>query len=493
MPLLRHTTEHLSIAGGRRAFVTHYPPHNVWPTGLVIFLHQYSASSPAWCDQVGARLYSEQLGFVALCPQALGDSDPAAHEDGHTPTKIEIEGDAAGHKPPVKSYWRSFRGVGYWGKVVNDSVADLDLLEALVAWAHARVAVPPGRTFAFGCSNGGSLAYRAACERPHLFDGLAVYAQEYFDPSLGFMTRHLRQAPTTDAPASALAELRAKGGRAALGRCAPARTVRTWSGAGSRDEFYNLTAHSGWMRFSGSVLGCTDKPAPAVPPMPRGALDEDPPECEQRHECRGTAVATRHCTFNGRPHPGGRHTHSACFSGAIPSAWAFLTGAAEAPDISKDRSTTEKQPPAEVLGGALVWTKFAHCSKRCARLLAACRSTIADHRQLILISQPITSIRAYLPLFLARRRCREENLQCEGNRICAASWACEAQCYSSFMNLARYNRCFAQKCKSCEKLIERSACAGGGDQCDCQAGKRLYAALDKCSEAKCQGIGVPAR
>ena len=485
MPVSRHTTEHVTVGGVRRSFVAHYPLPTAWPTGLAVFLHPYEAAAPAWCEQIGAPRFAESHGFLALCPQAFAHPDPAAHDGGALPASLE--GDA--HKPPAKAYWRSFSGLGYYAKVANDTSMDLDLLEALVHWANERVAIPPARTYVFGCSNGASLAFRAACERPYIFDGLAVYAQEYFDPALGWNVRSLRQPPTADAPAAVLAALRERG-RAALGRCAPARTARLWSGLGTLDEHYNTTGRAGWLRYSSQVLGCTTKPGSgtggvgaatrgrdrhggggdrrgdgmgdrstwrttATSPSTSAAHSEhatiggpDGSLCEDMHPCRAAHVASRHCSFAGRPHPGGGEVRAGCFQGAISAAWAFLTARPDVPSgnspaarETNDADAGAAQSFAPKTGAALAWAKFAHCSKR---------------------------------------RCRAENEACEKSPECVATWACEAACFSASMNMVRYNRCFAHKCKP-------------GLHAAAAAARNAYSQIDTCSEKRCEGISVPDR
>lgn len=370
--------------------MAYYPPPSQTPTGLVVLLHELSANAAAWCSDIGVPEYTHALGFVALCPQALDDE-----------------------RLGNMSYWRAWPQAGY-GFHANDGPEDLDFLEALIEWAHGRTAIPPHRTFIMGCSNGGSLAYRLACERPHHFDGVAVFCQEWFDPALGW---NVRQAPV--------------GVRAGVDddRCSPARVLPIWAGMGSADEHYNTTAKRAWLSHSQDVLHCSD----AVHEVDRQS------HCKERRVCGARAnprvggsddmhVRSRFCYYAAVSHACtallGIDHHQ-----ALVAAWNFLSQPqisheirVRAPQRSHGDETRVKafspstpailrradQPPSPPFSSSsLVWIKVAHCS---------------------------------------RRRCGSFHTACSSEPTCNAAWQCVERCsYEHMVGTRTFNKAISAK------------------------------------------------
>ena len=270
----------------QRTFAISYPA--VQPTGLVFFLHPLYARAEIWCSEVGVEHHVQALGFVAICPQ--GRHDPRNNATN----------------------WRSFVGVGYDGTLAADGYEDLYFLDALAAWAQEHMAIPANRTFLFGCSAGGSLAYRIACERPERFDGLGTFSQEWFDPFAGYGIRGAQLANTPEA-----SERR---------RCLPSKRLPLWSNVGADDEFYAATAGASWNYYSTKVLGCTDTPREA----PYGKAPGFGATCHERRKCGDPTTRTRLCS---EP----RVAHSCAISHHIPVAWRFLMQ-------SQTRENDEREP-----------------------------------------------------------------------------------------------------------------------------------------------------
>lgn len=69
------------------------------------------------------------------------------------------------------------------GRAAATRVDDVAALERVVAAVHGAHPVDPARTYAVGYSNGGMMAYKAACESPRLLAAIAVVAGAYVTAS----------------------------------------------------------------------------------------------------------------------------------------------------------------------------------------------------------------------------------------------------------------------------------------------------------------------
>lgn len=75
------------------------------------------------------------------------------------------------HKEGFENSWN---GGGCCEPATTDNVDDVEFLVALVDELSTEFPVDPDRVFIVGGSNGGEMAYRAACERPDVFASVAV-------------------------------------------------------------------------------------------------------------------------------------------------------------------------------------------------------------------------------------------------------------------------------------------------------------------------------
>lgn len=208
----------LAAAGSVRAFSTYVPAAqsaNVQSAaGLVLFLHAQGESGAAWCAAAGVAPLADARGFVAVCPQAAGES----------------------------SCWRAFGGGGGCGGSValgddaGESRTDVVFLDALLEWVALRVPRPHLVTHIVGCGNGGSMAYRMACEGAAALDGLVILEQPWYDPAVRWGLLGAGEA-----------------------RCPRARHLPVWNGAGgSRDlRADGITLlESQWVVHSREVRRC---------------------------------------------------------------------------------------------------------------------------------------------------------------------------------------------------------------------------------------------
>jgi len=428
-----HVWDSILVGGARRSFIAFYPPASGDPTGLVIFLHYLGGLASQWSDALHLAELTQSLGFVAICPQA---------EVRALPDRLARL--TAGNA--TKTYWRAFPGFGY-GFRANDGVEDLDFLEALVEWANARAVIPPRRTFLLGCSNGGSLAYRVACERPARFDGIAVLSQQFAED--GFDNPGRRNGVALHGGArSALA-----GGR----RCEPSKSLPLWTATGTEDQYYGATARPSWENYSRAVLGCRE-------------VQVRKESCREMGGCsrsggEGTLTRSRFCTGNWSHVCDGTD-----ISAAILAAWTFwvppLADAAPADLVGRLRGSSMSWRSGNrtfgLHGAALVWTKVFHCG---------------------------------------RRRCRMNSTTCEADPTCRATIACAEGC--GMPGTRRFARCYEHRC-----VCERLRCAGNvpcvcprtGDSASSPSGRipanlvpgqtnAAALALFDCLRQTCDGIG----
>ena len=170
--------------------------------GIVLLFHGYSETAEAMCSREVAK-YSEQFGFVGVCPQAV--SKPYDDLPG----------------------WNT--GASCCGGGLKGEVDDVGYVAELIARVKAQLPsrIPDKRTFAMGFSNGCGLAERLSCELP---DGL------------------LHGVGMQGCPFSMY-----------TGTCTPKSVWPLWYGMGTNDTFFPDTAANakGWADHANKTLGCT--------------------------------------------------------------------------------------------------------------------------------------------------------------------------------------------------------------------------------------------
>ena len=199
-----------------------------------------------------------------------------------------------------RTWWRTF-------KPANDGPEDLWFLaDDLLGWIDARAAIPPGRTVWFGSSNGASMAFRLACERPEVVDGLVILTQGWLDPWSGWIPPEKR--PPELAP-----------------RCNISRRLPTWLGIGKQDQEYGPNGHTeqtmgeawrydnAWKDYSTRVLQqCTER-APSL----AGGDANGQAECHEFASC-----ANRLCEYDGVTHDSVRLVAL----GAVSTGFSYVLG-----------------------------------------------------------------------------------------------------------------------------------------------------------------------
>ena len=420
-----HAWDSIMVDGNRRMFQAFYPPANADPTGLVIFLHFLGGRASQWCSSLHVEELTLSLGFVAICPQA---------EERSMRGRL--------HKQlgnGTKSYWRAFSGRGYGGQQSNDGTADLDFLDALVNWASERSFLPANRVFLFGCSNGGSMAYRVACQRPEKFNGIGVIAQEFTEA--GFeMSSHNKLVSQSANDWSASAD-----------RCAPTKPLSLWSAVGTADPYYGTTASASWKRFSHGVLGCTGAVTSTREDYDLRVMGVNHSvDCLAHSACTKHRVETRSRFCSGG---WGHRCHGGNMHRAVQAAWEFWV---EAPRSAGMERRSPKGHNSTSAG--MVWTKTSHCG---------------------------------------RRRCRAKSQACEASSTCSATYACAVDC--GMPGTRKFARCFEEKC-TCKKLSPGSCTDAIGAPAANRTGKNpsnmvpgqtdaTALAYFSCLQKNCEGIG----
>lgn len=198
------------------------------PTGLIVYLAPGADKSYLdWvCPQVAGPV-QEQTGAVVVCP-ATQDSNSTS---GGKPTPC----------------WKAFRNYGYCQpRGAYEDSSDVDFLAAMIASIKKQHDVPEGRTIVSGFSNGASMAYRFACERSDLYDGLVIESQAWFDPWVGYYDYVNHRKPT------------------GIPQCKPQHRRPLYTAVGTVDPYYGdhpafegAQASVNWESYSTQVLGCT--------------------------------------------------------------------------------------------------------------------------------------------------------------------------------------------------------------------------------------------
>ena len=148
----------LQVDGRERTYRLFIPEsrRGTGPMPLIVVLHGTFGDGAKMQSGLGFDPHARRLGFAVAYP------------DAYTP-------------PGSRSTWRWNDGRGTL-RSSQEGVDDVAFLRALVTDAAGRTSIDTDRVFVTGASNGGIMAYRAACEAPDLFRGAAPVIGNVAEP-----------------------------------------------------------------------------------------------------------------------------------------------------------------------------------------------------------------------------------------------------------------------------------------------------------------------
>lgn len=145
------STVTVTVGETTRNYVRHVPPSydGQKPMPVVIDFHPLSYTGAAWKDISGWTALADQEGFIMVWPEGIGKS------------------------------WNVGRCCP---PAMEEPVDDVAFVRALLAQLQDDACVDPKRVYATGCSNGGGMTYKVACEAADL---VAAVAPVDFDCVVG--------------------------------------------------------------------------------------------------------------------------------------------------------------------------------------------------------------------------------------------------------------------------------------------------------------------
>jgi polyhydroxybutyrate depolymerase len=258
------TTETIESGGMTRTFIVHVPAGytGTSPVPLVVDVHPLTVTAIVWKLVSGWEAVADQQNFVAVWPQGYGDSwvvgrccDPA----------------------------------------LDAGVDDVSFIRAMVAQISTELCIDPKRIYATGCSNGGGMSYKLACDAADLF---AAVAPVDFDCMTGPTNSPSCAACNPSRPISEC-QFRATGDMYAPYDGGPTTVVSGLLFPGAQANFADWAARD----------QCTGTPAP----------EADHPACLRYGSCAaGTEVTL--CTVDG-----GMHCLNYGTFGIAPIAWEMFS------------------------------------------------------------------------------------------------------------------------------------------------------------------------
>ena len=148
----------LHVDGRARTYLAHAPPatreHTLLP--VVIVLHGHGGTASKAMRISGMNRKADAEGFLAVYPN----------------------GSSWAGMP-----WRSWNAGSCCGYAESKGIDDVAFLRALIADLRQAFPVDPARIYVTGMSNGGMMAYRAACELSDLVAAIAPVAGALSAPS----------------------------------------------------------------------------------------------------------------------------------------------------------------------------------------------------------------------------------------------------------------------------------------------------------------------
>jgi polyhydroxybutyrate depolymerase len=243
------TTQSIMVGGMSRTFVRHVPPGytGATPVPVVIDFHPLGSSGSGWKGSTGWAELADQEGFIMIWPDGVGNS------------------------------WNAGRCCR---TAMEQDIDDVGFTKAIIAALQAEACIDAKRVYATGCSNGGGMAFRVACDAA---DVVAAVAPVDFDCVTSAVVNEPSCGPEC-APSRPISEIQFRG---------TADTLVPYEG-GLR-EGGTTTFPGAQQTFTswGEINMCTGSPA-ALP---------DRPSCEQYPTCSG-GVTTTLCTVQNGSHCG---------------------------------------------------------------------------------------------------------------------------------------------------------------------------------------------
>jgi polyhydroxybutyrate depolymerase len=242
------TTETVVVDGTKRTFIVHVPPSvtGAMPVPLVFDFHPLEVSASTWKSVSNWAPTADANGFIVVWPQGIGDE------------------------------WNAGRCCG--------KADDVAFTRAMIAQISGERSIDAKRIYATGCSNGGGMSYRLACDAA---DVIAAVAPVNFDCITG----------STNDPS--------------CGSCRPSRPVSETQFMGTADMYVpydggptsvikGLDFPSAKANFAtwATIDGCSGKPA----------TEPSLPSCQTYDACSAEAGVTL-CTIKNGTHCGSYGTY----------------------------------------------------------------------------------------------------------------------------------------------------------------------------------------
>ena len=156
------TMESISVGGMTRTFVQHIPPgyDGKTPVPVVFDFHPLGGTGASWKGSTNWGSVADSNGFIMIWPDGVGNS------------------------------WNVGRCCS---TAQSQNVDDVAFTKAIIGALQAKACIDPKRVYATGCSNGGGMAFKVACDAA---DMIAAVAPVDFDcvtnttatPSCGMCT-----------------------------------------------------------------------------------------------------------------------------------------------------------------------------------------------------------------------------------------------------------------------------------------------------------------
>jgi polyhydroxybutyrate depolymerase len=241
-------TKSIMVGGMMRSFLVHVPSGYTGksPVPVVIDFHPLGGSGPQWKSATNWASVADSHGFIVVWPSGVGSS------------------------------WNVGRCCG---SAQSQNVDDVAFTKAIVTTLASEACIDRKRVYATGCSNGGGMAYKLACDAA---DVIAAVAPVDFDCITG-PTSNPSCASCT--PARPISETQFRG----------TSDVAVPYNGGSTPVVAGLMFPGAPSNFStwGGINACTGTPAP----LPAHA------DCKTYPMCGG-GVDTTLCTVQNGTHCG---------------------------------------------------------------------------------------------------------------------------------------------------------------------------------------------
>lgn len=131
-------TVSIPVGGMMRTFVQHVPPANATPMPMpvVIDFHGKGGSGARQANASGWGKLADEKGFIVIWPDGVGNT------------------------------WNA-------GRCCGSTADDVAFVRAILAMIEARFCIDPKRVYATGCSAGGAMTYKLACDAADIIAAVA--------------------------------------------------------------------------------------------------------------------------------------------------------------------------------------------------------------------------------------------------------------------------------------------------------------------------------